>query len=412
MPETKKPIRDFILFVDTNSIYTDENNIKSVSLFPKSFSEKWGEIASAGDVKLLIPDAVFFELAYQKYRRIVQEFRQACSILSAVQGSLDIGLSVPPDDLPDKMRSKVIELLESARAATPSCERVPIPIDHLTKDRLREIAEASLWRYPPFEAGKTEKGFRDSLIVETLRSESAKHPHCDIGFLCKDNLLRQAVERAFQHATNFAVYDSLESFGNFINLARHKFTPEFLHQVSSRASAIFFGSESSLWSAAHIADRIRADYALHEGGTAFYNDPDEEGQGGFGLIGLARQLLWCTSQPQFFAGNSMLVSVVGENEFHWNAMVIASALYESRNTNGLLGIGYEAMVFGSNKKKQRLLFLNVEWKASVDADGNFSSAREIARHLVKERFVDADSEIAKKLNETLGWDQAFGTTVS
>jgi hypothetical protein len=80
-------MREFILFVDTNAIWTED---ASIALLPAEFSRQWETICSPGDVKIVIPEVVLTELAYKKYRHIEKTYQQAKSALGGIDSTLGL----------------------------------------------------------------------------------------------------------------------------------------------------------------------------------------------------------------------------------------------------------------------------------------------------------------------------------
>lgn len=90
-------VREFILFVDTNAIWTDEENVGRLDILSDKFRAHWEAISAPGDVQLVIPDVVVFELAYQKQRQILRAYKDARGNLQKIETVLGLGIPAIPE---------------------------------------------------------------------------------------------------------------------------------------------------------------------------------------------------------------------------------------------------------------------------------------------------------------------------
>ena len=198
-------VREFILFADTNTIWTNEENVGRLDLLPNEFRRLWKEISAPGDVKLVIPDVVLFELAYQKQRQILRAYRDAKVNLQKIESILGLGIPPLPETDWGKIGHAVVTKLRDQIKETPYCQSVAIPYDSIAS-RIHGIVDASLWRFPPFKEGNSEAGFRDALILETVRYFHAGLIHSDIALITNDERLIQAARREFVNVKNFGLF--------------------------------------------------------------------------------------------------------------------------------------------------------------------------------------------------------------
>jgi hypothetical protein len=359
-------LREFILFVDTNAIWTED---VSIVLLSSEFRRQWEAICNRGDVKLVIPDVVLTELAYQKYRHIEKTYQQAKGALSGIDSTLGIGLPELPDMDRAAARKAVRNALVEQIGKTPHCSRMPIPYDRV-RANIEIIAESSLWRVPPFKEG-AEAGFRDALILETVRELHARHLHCDIAFFCHDERLKQATRRAFAKATNFGLVSSLEEYKAFLDAARNKFPPEFLHAVTAKAQTVF---RDTVWKTLSIPDEVAKRFDLVPGRSTFMKTDKDKSKSitlgelfaGTGFPSYYK----CLSEPAIEALPSHLLAVVGKNEFHWGTTLLVSTQYASA-----LGAATTLLTGPAQEKPPvtRLMVVSVEWKALIAEDETFSA---------------------------------------
>jgi PIN domain-containing protein len=375
-PNTRQ-VRQFVLLVDTNAIYTDEENIARLDLMPATFRDKWASLAASGDVKLLIPEIVLNELAYQKYRQVVRAYREARGDLRKIESLLSLGIPSIPEIQSRRIADAISDSLKAQLNSVPRCELASIPFSAI-RLRVEDIVHAALWRKAPFKEGRQESGFRDRIVLETLRDVLSRSPHSDVAFLCKDELLMRAVRDEFPGQANLGLFDTLDGYKSFLDLARVRFTPEFLHSVTAKAAELF---KERLFVEVH--ESIRERYNLRSGDVEFQRP--EAGKsaslGGLFDLGAAIGPAWtCTGDADISFGSTHLVGVVGNNEFHWETPVLFMAPY-SRSTSGMLAIKPEV------EPALRAIVVLVQWAAAVGEDETFTSLRRLNDQAVHDRFI-------------------------
>jgi hypothetical protein len=159
-----------------------------------------------------------------------------------------------------RVRSTVLAKLRQQLKETLYCKEAPVPYKQVS-ERLMEIVAAAVWRSPPFKE-KGEAGFRDALVLETVHHGHAEEPHSDIAFITKDERLVAAAQDAFKGAANFGLFSTLEDYEKFLDLAKTRFTPEFLHAITAKAGAVFDGRA---WQQLELEARIIKQYELTAG---------------------------------------------------------------------------------------------------------------------------------------------------
>lgn len=113
---------------------------------------------------------------------------------------------------------------------------------------LNDLVNRSVFRRPPFEAGNTEKGFRDSIIAETflqLFRKSPKTPSvCLLVFVTGDILLQQYILESTKDAKNVRVILKINELEGLINTLVSKVTEEFVEALKEKAKKYFFEEEN------------------------------------------------------------------------------------------------------------------------------------------------------------------------
>jgi predicted nucleic acid-binding protein len=379
-------VRNFVVYVDTNTIWTKED---TVELLPADFRDRWERLSRPGDVQLRIPNIVVRELAYQRERHFTRQWQEARAAVERVNSALELAIPGVPKVERQRVRSAVLAKLRKELKETSYCQEAPVPYKHVS-EMLMEIVAASVWRSPPFK-DKGEAGFRDALILETVRHGHAEEPHSDIAFITRDERLMAAAQERFKGFSNFGLFSTLDDYEKFLSLARTRFTPEFLHAITSKAGAVF---EDKAWQQLGLAASITGRYELTIGSSAWDSHPARDegalaGLGGLGgvggLLGFGR-MRQCAGEPEFHFLNTELVGVVGSNEFHWSTKVLILTPYSGRPKTLLGG----ALAVESDVLYVRLLHIAVEWRAAVSQEQEFSELGLIREEKEFDGFIEHD----------------------
>ena len=128
------------------------------------------------------------------------------------------------------------------------------------------------YRYPPFERGDTEKGFRDAMIAEAflqLMESSPKTPRiCRLALVSADKLLRKCISSQTEDRKNIRLPESLDDLESLINTLVSEATERFVSQMESKAEEYFYlpDDKSTLYYREGVLKTIRRNYAeqLHE----------------------------------------------------------------------------------------------------------------------------------------------------
>lgn len=253
------------------------------------------------------------------------------------------------------------------------------------------MVDSALWHLPPFKEGRTEAGFRDALILETVLHFHKRLIHSDIALLTKDNRQREAALRMFKAANNFGVFGSPEEYAGFLDLARARFAPEFLHVVTGQADFVLHSA--GFWR--EIEDRLRERFSLYPG--RFASEKATIGPLPFNTSLLPVGFLpECKGEPDFCISTTRLVSVVAENEFHWATNMVVSAPYGAK-AQGLLGA---AALGNKNADSFRAIVISLEWAATVTEAGEFSDPHVLREQVTLDTFLATESEL-QSLRESL-----------
>ncbi len=362
-------IRRFVVFVDTNTIWTKED---AVELMPAAFRDTWQTLAASGDVELRICDVVLRELAYQREKHFVKQAQEAHAGLTRLSSALALG---SPDSARVErvaIRSAILSKLRSQMKEVLYCSEVPVAGKAIAAN-LMNIIDSSVWRSPPFKE-KGESGFRDAIILETVKEAHAQDPHSDFALITRDERLVAAAEAAFGDRSNFGLFSTLDEYAIFLNLARQRFTPDFLHAVTAKAGDVF---EKAAYSELKIRSAITDAYELKKGEHAF----DKSGKHS-GLLWLGANIRTCSGDPEFHIVGTELVGVVEKDEFHWATNLVVITPYGGSPPSLITGALEEPEQF------VRILQVNIQWSAVVSQEQTFRDFRLIRKEKQLDTFVE------------------------
>lgn len=185
-------------FLDTSALFTrSESNLLSVASGDLIREYKK---PSEPRIRWFIPQMVIDERRFQMRQEALELLPQVEKLGRLLGHPLctEASINHSIDDIIDR---QVIEFgLEVIQINTSS-----VDWEHLLRD--------SVSRMPPFSLDrKQEKGFRDSIILETVLQQIslASDKVCRIAFVIDDNLLRSAAEKRVQDIQKVRILDSLE----------------------------------------------------------------------------------------------------------------------------------------------------------------------------------------------------------
>jgi hypothetical protein len=230
MMSRRKSIPELRVVFDTSALYTDSES----DLLRQEVVEAIRNNSKHADLQLkwYLPAIVVDERLFQmqnKGRKFLPHIQRLEKLLGH---SLNINEEVINHQIRDVVERQIKEL---------GLEILALEVNSVDWQRVMKDA---VYRVPPFEAGETEKGFRDALICESvtqLVSNSPVTPNvCRIAFMTNDGLLAKAVKNRTETATNMRVLNSLEELKSLINTLVAAISEEFVARIQEKAKAYFF----------------------------------------------------------------------------------------------------------------------------------------------------------------------------
>lgn len=237
---------------DTSVLYTgSESDLVRQEASNLIKSSKYPDL----EIQWFLPEMVRHERQYQMQERALELIPPIARVEKLLAHNLNITKEILIESV-----EKVVGLRQEELGL------LKLELDHSKVDWHQVTLDAA-YRRPPFEAGKTEKGFRDSIIVECflqLVDESPKTPKaCRIVLASNDGLIAKAVEARTTGSTNTAVVSTLEELRGLINTLVSQVDETFLASIKPKAEKLFFipKDESTLYYKERIRDKLKEKFA-------------------------------------------------------------------------------------------------------------------------------------------------------
>lgn len=348
----KKPPLHFLI-VDTNCIWHEN---KELVICP-SFEKFWEEYTFNYDLKLVIPEVVYGEILYQQTTsnlKTLERINKQFETLSKVSNK-PYSHKISETRVRNDVRDRLDKWMSHVKAS-----REPTPIE---KVNWAELIQSSIWRKPPFIDEKDcEKGFRDALILETVRAFCEREKDNEIAFMSLDRVLREASKDQLNYV-NFSAYESIEEFASYLKLTGEQLTESFIRSIQKRAKFKFFKSldYTCLYFTENISDRIKKQFES-EFSTAMEDFMSRLQRPLLGekplqsSISISDEKRWITpAQFERLEDNDV---------FYWKSIVTFVELFRAQNKIAVLP---DSMT----EKRLRVLKFAVHWNAKVTSDGRF-----------------------------------------
>ena len=225
-----------------------------------------------------LPRVVVDERQYQMQQRPLALLPN----LEKLERLLGHKLNITPDILATRVEAAINDQIE----------KMAITVLDLDTNAVNwpTVITRAVRREPPFEAGDTEKGFRDCLIAQTffqLVQDSPTTPsHCRLAVVTSDKRLTEYVREGTNEAKNIRVLGSVDDLESLINTLVSEVTEEFVSDLKLQVQPFFFEKEkeSGLYYKEGLQDKLEEEFGheleavLNEGerrenGTWWIDDP-------------------------------------------------------------------------------------------------------------------------------------------
>jgi len=334
----KRERRELRVAFDTNVLFTgsasDLVRQEAATLISQS---KFPDL----DIQWYLPDVVRLERQFQMQKGALE----LLAPLGRVERLLGHNLNITEEILVDRVE-KVIAQRQKELCLTA------LKPEYGSLDWERLVIDAT-FRRAPFQDGKTEKGFRDALVVESflhLVNISPKTPKvCRVALITADGLIGEAVRARLTEAVNTVVLGSLEELRGFINTLVSEVDETFLASLRPKAEKLFFTvkDESTLFYKENISERLTERFATELAAYPAGTTSRKNGTWGVSAPTFSKktgQRIQWTTRIEIEAEARKLVydeprTVLSDNPMlHYPGLAVGPAVYSSATPlNPLLG---------------------------------------------------------------------------
>lgn len=253
----QNPDLSAIVVLDSNALFT-ENDIEVVN---KEFFELLPEFSKFG-AEFIIPKTVIRELQFRKLnllKRLEGEVRKGISSIGKLTNS-----SLP------SFPSAFSLALRLSRRWRKICRDNKIRVVGLSyKDvNWAHLCSASIHRRPPFSPfdpnGKSEKGFRDAIILETLKQICIASTGKKIVFLCNDALLQNAAKKLLS-GDKFESYTTTGEYLSYLRLENSNFINSLIAYIIDEGARAFYTKDDQecIYLKFSVPEKIQSKFSVH-----------------------------------------------------------------------------------------------------------------------------------------------------
>jgi len=254
---TKKHLHLKVVF-DTNAIW----NTSSSDLIKLDIARIIEKHSNPADIKIswIIPDIVIQERKFQMRKR----GKELLPSIVKLEKLLGHNLAIDEDI--------IFRRIDDAIAG--SVRRYGIDVKELdtTKVNWQSIISSAANRISPFEDSEKEKGFRDSIVLETAVQIVDESPTsisiCRIILVTNDKLLSEAFLNRVKEKKNATVQGTMDDVESLINILDSQIQEDLVKSISQEVASIFFTdstNKDSLYYKEHIIGAIQEKFKSEMG---------------------------------------------------------------------------------------------------------------------------------------------------
>lgn len=127
-----------------------------------------------------------------------------------------------------------------------------------------DIISRAASREPPFSANGSEKGFKDSIVVECFFQLASRQPktNCRVILLSSDDLVASAFDTRTQRATNASIAKDTGTLKTILNAIASHLSDEAVSKILPRANSLIFTKaedKSALWFKWEVFSKLQID---------------------------------------------------------------------------------------------------------------------------------------------------------
>jgi hypothetical protein len=360
----RQPPISFTVTVDTNALFPKY----VIDIVSPKFMALWQECSGLAKLSLVVPEIVRGERLYQLVTAAEKATENAAKNFATI---CKVSGRAPPN-LPTRreLRREVEKQFEKWRVEA-GATIAPVPYGTIDWKR---VVNDSIWRVKPFEAAgedkDSEKGFRDCLILETLREIFPARNEQKLVFISNDTLLREAAIEQI-HAKEFSAYEGLGNFASYLRLAHEEMNQEFVEALLQKVPSVFYTSDNPkcVYYTFKISQLVASKFNCMLDSLFDDSQTSSREQGlGDAFLALTKSFLQPVSEERVFVDATEFDKLTPPNIYHWKTHLRFVRLFRRQNANvpkfleNLTGFD----------EKIRIAKFDVLWKATVDDNVDFS----------------------------------------
>lgn len=382
----KEKPKPHVLIPDTSAIWHED---KQHCADPE-FDDFWAAHVGQFDLELAIPEVVKGELLFQHTTSAIKSLSRANQAISDVEKVTHRRYShrVTEQRVRHEVERKFKRWEEKHKAKILSTPSDSIPWS--------DVIKKAIWREPPFvfdsQNTDNEKGFRDCLILETIKHFcSQEQRDISIAFLCKDKLLRETAEKVLSKDKRFSAYELIPDFKTYLELTKEQLEDAFIKALVKRASDKYFsrGDTDCLYFRDNIKDTLKENYGK------YFDNPEESEKKSLISTLLSQGLRkWePLDSGTFWISRSQFLKTDVDGQYVWSNIVTYVRQYTRTESPSLLGA-----LEGQKQYRVLILPFLITWRARVMSDGRFREYSFLGSDLKDNQFRAPSEEEKKKWN--------------
>lgn len=226
--KNNKSLAKFLIVPDTNSVYTDAKQGKFLS---NKTTEIIEALSDEYEVQMVMPELVLKEIISHH----VDYIKKNIGIVKCLESH---GIDIKMSDDVDIQKTVTDNIFKQYK----DLKYFNIQETPLDKIDLGALIDKAVNYVPPFEKTK-EKGFKDSIILETLAEILKKGVGWSVIFITKDKNLSKASKLLLVNKNNFLYASSWESVSSIIT-SSPAYSSDLIKSLTSKATSVF---TENLW---------------------------------------------------------------------------------------------------------------------------------------------------------------------
>lgn len=233
MPTRKKSTSQLKIVFDTNIIHTEIAH-ELLGDGVRRFIEEYSTYPDLS-IQWYLPNIAVGERRYQMQQKSLKFIPQIEKLNHFLGKNLKIT---------DKILKQRVDTVIDHQISKTGILELTLDINSIDWE---SIINRAIFRLPPFEIGKKEKGFKDSLIAESFLQFVKESPStlkkCRLIFVSNDRLLRDFLKECTRLNKNVDILKDINELRSLLNALISKVKKEFLASIMDKIMDFFFNKE-------------------------------------------------------------------------------------------------------------------------------------------------------------------------